>query len=306
MPTPSPDLIACRELIRRGSRSFFLASRLLPERVRWPAYALYGFCRVADDEVDEGGGSGRARVEALARRLDRAYAGAPREHPVDRALAGAVREHGLPRAAFDAMLEGFTWDIENRPYEGFDDLAAYCVRVASTVGVLMTVLMGPRDRVTLARACDLGVAMQLTNVARDVGEDARRGRLYLPRSWMRDAGLDPDAFVAHPAPSPALGGVVRRLLGEAAVLYRRADAGVARLPADCRWSIATARRVYAAIGSHVARAGFDSVGQRAIVPTRHKLRLAFAAGIGAGRRRPEVEHAPPLAAAAFLCEAASA
>src|SRR5687767_13098188 len=169
MPTPSPDLLACREIIRRGSRSFFLASRLLPPRVRWPAYALYGFCRVADDEVDEGGGGGMARVEALSRRLDRAYAGAPREHPVDRALAATVREHGLPRAAFDAMLEGFTWDVENRSYESFDALSAYCVRVAATVGVLMTVLMGRRDRATLARACDLGVAMQLTNVARDVG-----------------------------------------------------------------------------------------------------------------------------------------
>ncbi|HEU4405848.1 MAG TPA: phytoene/squalene synthase family protein [Polyangiaceae bacterium] len=306
MPTPSPDLVACRELIRRGSRSFFLASRLLPERVRWPAYALYGFCRVADDEVDEGAGGGLARVEGLARRLDRAYAGAPREHPVDRALAAAVRAHGLPRAAFDAMLEGFRWDVEGRPYDGFDELAAYCVRVAATVGVLMTVLMGPRDRATLARACDLGVAMQLTNVARDVGEDARRGRLYLPRAWLRDAGLDPDAFLARPAFSPELAGVVRRLLGEAAVLYRRADAGIARLPADCRWSIATARRVYAAIGNHVARAGFDTVGRRAVVPTGHKLRLAGAAGLGLGRRRPDVELAPPLAAAAFLCEAASA
>ncbi len=304
MPTPSPDLLACRELIRRGSRSFFLASRLLPERVRWPAYALYGFCRLADDEVDEGAG-GLGRVRALAGRLDRAYAGAPREHPVDRALSAAVREHGLPRAAFDAMLEGFAWDAEGRAYERFDDLAAYCVRVASTVGVLMTVLMGRRDPVTLARACDLGVAMQLTNVARDVGEDARRGRLYLPRTWMLDAGLEPDAWLARPAFSPALGGVVGRLLGEARVLYGRADAGVARLPADCRWSIATARRVYAAIGGRVARAGFDSVAARAVVPTGHKLRLALASGVRPAGARPGVEFAPPLAAAAFLCEAAS-
>jgi 15-cis-phytoene synthase len=304
MPAPSPDLAACREIIRRGSRSFFLASRLLPERVRWPAYALYGFCRVADDEVDEAGGGGMARVEALAGRLDRAYAGTPRAHPVDRALAAAVREHALPRAAFDAMLEGFAWDVQGRPYESFDALAAYCVRVASTVGVLMTVLMGRRDRVTLARACDLGVAMQLTNVARDVGEDARRGRLYLPHAWMRDAGIDPRAWLARPAHSPALGGVVLRLLGEAAALYARADAGVARLPADCRWSIATALRVYAAIGGRVERAGFDAVARRAVVSTRQKLWLAGSAGLGLGRKRPDAEFAPPLAAAAFLCETA--
>jgi phytoene synthase len=305
MPTPSPDLLACRELIRHGSRSFFLASRLLPERVRWPAYALYGFCRVADDEVDGGGGS--ARVGALAERLDRAYAGAPRPHPVDRALAAVVREHALPRAAFDALLEGFAWDVEGRAYETFESLAAYCVRVAATVGVLMTVVMGRRDPVTLARACDLGVAMQLTNVARDVGEDARLGRLYLPRAWLRDAGVDPEGFLARPAFSAGLGGAVRRLLAEASALYARADAGVPRLPADCRWAIATARRVYAAIGGHVARAGFDSVSRRAVVPTGHKLRLAGEAGLGlaVGRRRA-FELAPPLPAACFLCEAASA
>lgn len=303
MLTPSSDLLACRELIRRGSRSFFLASRLLPERVRWPAYALYGFCRIADDEVDEAETGAAARVDALAARLERAYAGEPRAHPVDRALAAVVREQALPRAAFDAMLEGFRWDAAGRSYERLDDLSAYCVRVAATVGVLMTVMMGRRDRVTLARACDLSVAMQLTNVARDVGEDARRGRLYLPRTWLRDAGLDPDRWLERPVFSPALGGVVHRLLTEASALYARADAGIGRLPADCRWSIATARRVYAAIGSHVARGGFDSVSRRAVVPTGHKLRLAGGAGLGLALPSRRAEFAPPLAAAAFLCEA---
>ncbi|HEU4535367.1 MAG TPA: phytoene/squalene synthase family protein [Polyangiaceae bacterium] len=303
MPTPSPDLWACRELIRRGSRSFFLASRLLPERVRWPASALYGVCRVADDEVDEAQAGAGARVDALAARLARAYAGEPRPHPVDRALAAVVRERALPRAAFDALLEGFRWDAEGRSYERLGDLTAYCARVAATVGVLMTVLMGRRDRVTLARACDLGVAMQLTNVARDVGEDARRGRLYLPRSWMRDAGLDPDRWLERPAFSTALAGVVRRLLAEASALYARADAGVPRLPADCRWSIATARHVYAAIGARVARAGYDSVSARAVVPAGHKLRLAAEAGLGLALPNRRAEFAPPLPAAAFLCEA---
>lgn len=265
----SADLAACAKILARGSRSFHAASLLLPRRVREPAVALYAFCREADDAVDKS--NDPASLQRLKARLDAAYAQRPEENPVDRAFAAAVAGRRIPRAIPDALIEGFSWDSEGRRYETQAALEAYAVRVAGTVGLMMALVMGARSPVALARALDLGVAMQLTNIARDVGEDARMGRLYLPLDWCAEAGLDAKIFLAEPHPSPALAGVVRRLLGEAEKLYARADAGIAALPLDCRPAIGAARRIYAAIGDEVAAAGHDSVTRRAVVGRAAKI-----------------------------------
>jgi phytoene synthase len=305
---PPDDLAACRAAIRQGSRSFHAASRLLPGRVRDPALALYAFCRLADDAVDHGGDARRA-VAALHVRLDRVYAGRPRNAPADRAFAAVVAAHALPRALPEALLEGFAWDAAGRRYETLCDLMAYCARVAGTVGAMMSVLMGVRDRDALARACDLGVAMQLTNIARDIGEDAAAGRIYLPLDWMAEAGIDPEAFVSAPCPGPELVAIVRRLLGEASVLYARGEAGVAALPADCRPGILAARHIYAAIGRRVEAAGDELLQRRARTSGGEKLALAglaLARSVGTGvMPRSAVLHAPPLPEAAYLVEAAA-
>jgi phytoene synthase len=269
--TPLAEMAACRELLQNGSQSFFAASLLLPREVRDPATVLYAFCRIADDAVDFADDPAEA-VAALHERLDAIYANRPLQL-VDRALAGVVRRHGLPRAAFEALFEGFAWDAGQRPYETLDDLLAYGVRVAGTVGVMMTVLMGVRAPQALARANDLGVAMQLTNIARDVGEDARNGRLYLPRAWLRAEGLDPDAWLANPVFDHRIGAVVRRLLAEAEALYSRAAHGIPQLPPGCRPAIRAARLIYREIGRAVERQGYDSVSRRAYVPKGQKLVL---------------------------------
>ena len=301
------DWAACRAQLRSGSRSFFAASLLLPRRVRAPAIALYAFCRLADDAVDLPA-DGADLPTALARlhaRLDRICRGDPAPIPADRALAAVVARHAIPRVLLDALLEGFAWDAGGRRCEDFPALLAYAARVAGAVGAMMALLMGVRDPATLARATDLGVAMQLTNIARDIGEDARAGRLYLPLAWLGEAGIDPDAFLARPAFTPALGGVIRRLLGEADALYARADAGIAVLPADCRPGIAAARRLYAAIGREILRAGGDAVSRRAVVPRARMLALLAAPSSRAPSTRIPAATAPPLAACRFLVEAAA-
>jgi phytoene synthase len=141
----------------------------------------------------------------------------------------------------------------------------------------MALLMGVRDREIAARACDLGLAMQLTNIARDVGEDARRGRLYLPHDWMIEAGLDPAGWLAEPVFDDRLANVVRRLLQCADLLYARAAPGIEKLPSGCRPGIRAARSVYAEIGRGVERRGYDSVSSRSIVsPWRKSVLLAEA------------------------------
>jgi len=186
----SADLATCREILSRGSKSFALASRLLPARLRDSAAALYAFCRVADDAVDEDAANADSALADLRRRLAGIERDRPDEHPVDRALARVVAATSLPVAPLEALLEGFEWDVKGRHYHSMEDVFAYGARVAGTIGVLMTVLMGRREPHVLARACDLGVAMQLTNIARDVGEDARNGRLYLPRTELLALGVE--------------------------------------------------------------------------------------------------------------------
>ena len=268
----------CSRLMAGGSKSFFAASRVLPGRVREPATALYAFCPVADDAIDHSDTPGLALLE-LSQRLDDIYAGRPQAPVCDHALAHVVHTYQLPRALPDALLEGFAWDAEGRRYETIEQLHDYGARVAGTVGAMMAVVMEARDRPTLARACELGLAMQLTNIARDVGEDARNGRLYLPRQWMREAGLDPDAWLAAPRFDAALAGVIERLLAEADRLYQRAECGVASLPRDCRLGIQAARLVYGEIGQRLRQSGLDSVSRRAVVGRSRKLALIAQASI---------------------------
>lgn len=302
------DLCACREAIRHGSRSFHAASKLLPARVRDPALALYAFCRLADDAVDLNDDKTTA-VFRLRDRLDLAYAGRPRNTPADRAFAALIVQTEMPRALPEALLEGLAWDAMERRYETLSALRSYSARVASAVGAMMCVLMDVRSRDALARACDLGVAMQLTNIARDVGEDALAGRLYLPLDWMEERGVDPAAFLQNPEATPAIRAMTRALLSEAKRLYRRADTGVAALPLSCRPGIFAASAIYAGIGDDLARASYDSVTRRAHTTTAQKLVMLFGAGLrtlaATAMPRSAIIHAAPLAETRFLVDAAA-
>ena len=286
-------------MLRAGSKSFAAASLLLPARVRRPAAALYAFCRMADDAIDETDDPGA--VDELRRRLDLAYEGRPFDSPIDRAFARVAAEHEMPRELMNALIEGFAWDAEGRKYATIADLCAYGARVAAAVGAMMTVLMGPRDVDTLARACDLGVAMQLTNIARDVGEDARHGRLYLPGAWLEDARVDAHSFLRNPVFDEKIGSVVERLLRYASGLYTRADVGIALLPPDCRAAIRAARLIYADLGREITRARFDSVSRRAVVSTRRKLWLVLQSLFERDNERViDLRSAPPLPETRFL------
>ncbi len=305
------DLEHCRESIRTGSLSFHAASRALPARVRDPALALYAFCRLADDAVDETPGGAGARVRAvdeLARRLDRVYAGAPGDRPEDRAFAAVVAGCDMPRALPDALLEGLAWDALGRRHATLSDVVSYSARVASAVGAMMCVLMGVRCGNALARACDLGVAMQLTNIARDVGEDARAGRLYLPEDWLREAGLDPVGFLADPRPSPEVRAMTARLLSLANRLYLRSEAGIPALPLSARTGIYAARHIYAGIGRAARRQGYDTVTTRARTGRLAKAGwMSLSAGqavVSAVLPTPATIYAPALPEVRFLVEAA--
>ncbi|NCV93993.1 MAG: phytoene/squalene synthase family protein [Burkholderiaceae bacterium] len=233
--------------MRDGSKSFFAASRVLPSRVRDPATALYAFCRITDDIADAADATEQSII-TLQERLDAIYLGQPIDEAADRALAQVVRAFDIPKELPLALIEGYAWDTQYRTYETFDELLDYCSRVAGTVGAMMCLIMGKREPETVARACELGLAMQLTNIARDVGEDAMNGNEAISR-------------------------VVARLLKEADKLYTQAEIGISDLPWDCRPAIQAARLIYAEIGREVERLDLDSVSVRAVVSKQRKLVL---------------------------------
>lgn len=270
------DLDDCTAAIRRGSKSFHIASLLLPRGTRQAAHALYAFCRHSDDVIDDPA----RRPDALHRlrhRLARIYDGTPCDHACDRAFARIVQNYAIPKAIPLSLLDGFAMDMAGRQYQTIAAVKEYAAGVAATVGLMMSLVMRAGDGWTLARAADLGLAMQLTNIARDVGEDARQGRLYLPLDWLREAGIDGDAFLRDPRFTPALGGVVKRLLAEADRHYQQGHAGIARLPANCRHAIRTAALTYQDIGRSIARNGYDTVTSRARTSLPRKLSLVLRA-----------------------------
>lgn len=268
-----------KEIMQEGSKSFAAAARLLPRDVRASAYLLYAWCRRCDDVID-GQDLGRAvredarapqeRLEWLRQQTARALAGEAVEEPVFRALGMVAQRHALaPALPFD-LIEGFAMDVAQRHYESLEDILAYCYHVAGVVGVMMASVMGARDEDTLNRAADLGIAFQLTNIARDVVADARIGRVYLPGSWLAEGGLSA-ANLAEPANRAALAKIVARLLDVAEPFYASARVGVDRLPPRCAWGIATALRVYRDIGVKVRRLGHQAWDDRIATSRRRKL-----------------------------------
>lgn len=302
----SSDLEHCREVIRTGSYSFHAASHLLPANVRDPALALYAFCRLADDEVDEGHDKTGA-VLRLQERLDAAYEGRPINAPEDRCFAAIIEDFDMPKALPDALLEGLAWDAQERRYDDLSGVRSYSARVASAVGVMMCVLMRVRRADALARACDLGVAMQLTNISRDIGEDAREGRLYLPLEWFEEFGVDVEEFLSDPSPTAPIKRMTSRLLAEARRLYIRSEAGIPDLPRQARMGIYAARFIYDGIGAGVRRNKFDSISRRAHTSKAQKMGWMGQAMIRTAGSlvlpQSPVLHARPLPEVAFLVDA---
>src|SRR5512135_3485790 len=181
---PSADFAVCRDITRRHAKSFYFASHVLPREKKLDAYAVYAFCRLADNTVDEAAHTDSAdaiarSIEELRELLSNVYAGTPMVDPVVRALQFTVSERQIPKSLFDDLLTGVGMDLTRTRYASFAGLERYCYYVASVVGLMMARVFGVTSPDALAYARDLGIAMQVTNILRDVREDYDRGRIYL-------------------------------------------------------------------------------------------------------------------------------
>ena len=268
-----------RQILAHHSKSFALAGKLLPAWCRRDAAALYAWCRRCDDAVDgpEDAASRGAAVNRLRRELDAVYAGSAQTDPVLGGMQDVVLRHRIPRRPADDLIRGMAMDVGAVRYRTFDDLLLYCYRAAGTVGLMMAHLMNVRDAGALRHAADLGIAMQLTNICRDVAEDERRGRVYLPQELLGGVGLPSHAGELCPA-------AVSEVLRRADAFYRSGDAGLGHLPFRCAVAIRAARLIYADIGRVIARRGFDVSAGRAVVSRGRKLWLLARAVLGTWAR----------------------
>lgn len=265
----------CQRTIRRHSRSFSLAQRLLPPESRDAAAVVYAWCRRADDAVDEvAPAEGATALCRLERELDQIYAGIPQSDPLLESFRSVVELCQIPQQYPRELLAGMRMDIESNMYETLDELYLYCYRVAGTVGLMMCHVMRVSHPQALRHAVHLGIAMQLTNICRDVVEDWSRQRLYLPRSLL--GGTLPMARVSGSFPASCkqeFAKAVERVLTAADRFYESADRGLCYLNPRSRWAVLVARLVYSRIGHVIRTNSADVTRERAYVPLAFKLWL---------------------------------
>ncbi|MEM1118701.1 MAG: phytoene/squalene synthase family protein [Bacteroidota bacterium] len=275
-----------RRAFRHHSRTFSLATRFLPRPERLPVAVLYLYCRTVDTLADErayeiGADRALAEVDALDDALDATLGGRPpRGGPhalLWRRLGEVHQRYGLRARPLRQLLDGARWDLHERPVETRADLLAYSDLVAGSVGAAMLPFL-VRDRADLDRldapARALGNAMQITNILRDVGEDARDlGRTYLPQADLSEAGLGIDCLQRAEAVPTGYPALIERLMADAEALYTEADAQIDGLRPAAQAGIRAAARMYREILNGVRANGYDNLTQRAVVPLRRKLRL---------------------------------
>ena len=277
----------CKDITRRNSKTFFMASGLLPDGKRQAVRALYAFCRVSDDLVDRpasDSASGTASTLEAWRRESAAphtleltipTTGTAAEHnptyAVALAWADARRAYQIPLGYADQLIDGLALDLNQTRYETFADLARYCYGVACTVGLMSMHIVGYQGREAIPYAIRLGVALQLTNILRDVGEDWRAGRLYLPLEELREFGLS-EQDVANGIIDDRWRAFMRFQIGRARTLYEESLPGVAMLHPDGRFAIAAAGELYRAILDKIEENDYDVFTKRASVGAWGKVR----------------------------------
>ena len=269
-------------IIQAGSKSFAAAAKLFDPETRKSAYLLYAWCRHCDDIIDNQslgyrdnqkiGNDPAVELIKLREMTKSAMSGEIINDPMFVALQNVTAKHSVPSTYPLALIDGFEMDVTSRVYQNLNDTLLYCYHVAGVVGIMMAMVMGRRDSETLDRANDLGLAFQLTNIARDVIEDAQNGRVYLPADWLEAEGIAAEpSVVADVKNRNDVAKVVRRLLIEADKYYCSSLAGLPKLGFRSAWAIGTALKVYTAIGAEVIRQGPRAWDQRVSTSKAEKI-----------------------------------
>lgn len=284
------------EAIKDGSKSFASASGIFDRRTRERVWLLYAWCRRCDDIADAqhmGGELGdqsnpQDRLKSIRVLTDRAFEGLPTADVAFDAFGLVAKECGITRAMADDVIAGFALDAKDWRPRSEGDLLQYCYHVAGAVGVMMAVVMGiaPDDDETLDRACDLGLAFQLANIARDLTEDDAVGRCYLPTEWLAEQDIEPGQHT-KPHHRQELADMTAQLVGLMEHHAAASKLGATHLPFRSRWAILSAANIYTAIGHKVRRKGPDAWDHRVYITKAQKIGHAAAAFAEAVWNRPK-------------------
>lgn len=265
----SAVILHSRQVMAKHARSFRWASWFLPSECRDDAAVVYALCRLIDDTADEAENTALARVELDAIRLELSGDSPPR--PLVAAFLEVASRTRMDLRYADELIEGVLSDLGNVRFQTDAELLRYAYRVAGTVGLMMCPIIGVHDDVGRAHAIDLGVAMQLTNICRDVLEDAQRHRVYLPIERLQKAGVDVARLLSELGQGPKVAVVVREVLQMAEDYYRSAEAGMRFIPARTRFAILVASRLYRAIGLRLLVRGANPMKGRTWIGAPRKL-----------------------------------
>ena len=256
-----------------GSKSFYFATRWFPPDLARAAHAVYWFCRYTDDLVDECSTieAGRLNLESWAGDVNRALRGGSPSHPVLQVFMDTARRYAIPAEYPMELIAGMRMDLDGTRYETFSDLRQFCYRVASVVGLMMSHVIGFRGP-ALDYAIDLGIAMQLTNILRDVGEDLDRGRIYLPSGEMEIHGYTAEDL-RNRVRNDAFRELMKFQVARARSYYARSEPGIALLDARGRFAVKVASDVYRQILEEIEASGYDVFDRRAVVSPVRKYWL---------------------------------
>ena len=270
----------CRDVSKMHAKTFYFASRFLPPEKRNACYSIYAFCRYIDDLVDknifrslnseESLQKLAEAVEEWRRQLKALYKGEYIDHPIMIALKDTISKFGIPENLPNELIDGVNMDITKTRYENFEDLKIYCYKVASVVGLMTTHVFGFRNDEAFGYAVDLGIAMQMTNILRDIKEDSLQGRIYLPAEEMKMSGYTEDELMRQTQNS-SFRELMEYQVKRAADYYDVADKGISMLERDSRVAVGLMSRNYRKILNVIKENDFNIFSKRVYVPIHRKL-----------------------------------
>lgn len=264
-----------QDITRHHAKTYYFASRFLPKEKQDPAYIVYAVCRISDEIVDNFEGTSLNRLSRIKDDIGLAYGDAPLKEDLLLAFRQTVTGFDIPKTYFDELLEGMRMDLTMNRYETFDDLYGYCYRVAGVVGLITLKIFGYRRKEAEKYAVDLGVAMQLTNILRDIKEDFLRGRVYLPQEELKKFNVSEEQ-ISRGKLDENFKSLLKFQIERARGYYADCESGIP-LIADgrCRFAVLCIREIYAAILNSIEHNHYDVFSKRCYVPSWSKAGTAF-------------------------------
>ena len=271
-----------RRITAYYSKSFYFSARMLPSKQRWATYALYGFCRYCDNLIDVPRRRTKSdllrEIQFVAEELQIAYNTGESEHPVIRAFILVAKSYGIPIAYPLDLLKGVAMDIQQTRYKTFDDLSLFCYRAAAVVGLMMTHVLGYKDDRAFDYAEQLGIAMQLTNILRDVKEDKEMGRIYLPQTELVQFGVS-ERHIFDEIMTPQVRTLMKFQVERAERYYVEAIPGISLLNTDSQYAIYSAAKIYRGILRKIEARGYNPFLGRVFVPSIEKMGILLHEGL---------------------------